>query len=131
MTADSDERIGIDGEPPEGQNSASLVDGRIVVDPGPPTDTAWTDLRIGLERAGVSLERLERHTRGNDSAPATPWDLAVDPFGELEAVHVTFGVGEAAAHGRRLERTGDVERVADDPVSYERTDRGCSGSPHR
>lgn len=70
MTADSDERIGIDGEPPEGQNSASLVDGRIVVDPGPLTDTAWTDLRIGLERAGVSLERLERHTRGNDPAPA-------------------------------------------------------------
>ncbi len=51
---------------------------------------------------------------------ATPWDVARDLFGDLEGIHVKFGAGEAAAHLERLERTGRVERVGDDPITYER-----------
>ncbi|MDQ2052301.1 MBL fold metallo-hydrolase [Natronolimnohabitans sp. A-GB9] len=59
MTDDSIERIGVGGGTPEGQNSAYLVDERVVVDPGPPTDDAWDDLLTGLERADVSPTDLE------------------------------------------------------------------------
>jgi len=46
---------------PEGVNSAYLLPAeRAVVDPGPPTDAAWRDLREGIEAADYRLDDLER-----------------------------------------------------------------------
>ncbi|USZ72937.1 MBL fold metallo-hydrolase [Natronosalvus halobius] len=48
-------RIPVGGGTPEGTNSAYLVDERVLVDPGPPTEAAWSDLQNGLE---IELETL-------------------------------------------------------------------------
>ena len=50
---------------------------------------------------------------------ATPWNLARDLFGDLEGIHVKFGAGEAAAHLESLEGEGVVERVREDPITYQ------------
>lgn len=50
---------------------------------------------------------------------ATPWEIAVDLFGELTGVHVKFGAGEANAHLASLSARGDVARVSTDPTTYE------------
>ncbi|MXV64401.1 MBL fold metallo-hydrolase [Natronorubrum sp. JWXQ-INN-674] len=114
MSADRIDRIGIGSGTPEGKNSAYLVDDRLVVDPGPPTDRAWTDLREGLERAGVSLPDLEYVLVSHwhvDHAGLAP-RLA-------EAADATLAMGEAdaplvAAYGsereRRLERDRETMR---------------------
>jgi len=52
------ERIAV-GSTTEGANSAYLVDGRVLVDPGPPVDTAWTHLRDWLEASLEALTDLE------------------------------------------------------------------------
>ncbi|QSW98858.1 MBL fold metallo-hydrolase [Haloterrigena alkaliphila] len=72
------------------------------------------------ERTRRVLTALERRADDDSDREGTsPWRLAVDLFGDLEGSHVKFGAGEAAAHCRRLERDGVVERVANDPVSYD------------
>jgi glyoxylase-like metal-dependent hydrolase (beta-lactamase superfamily II) len=52
-------RIPIGGGTPEGTNSAYLLPERgVLVDPGPPSERAWADLREGI-RAHATLEDLE------------------------------------------------------------------------
>lgn len=51
------------------------------------------------------------------SAP-TPWDIAVDLFGEMRGVHVKFGAGEAAAHLSSLVASGAVVAVSEDPLRF-------------
>ena len=53
--------------------------------------------------------------------PVTPWAVACELFGDLSGIHVKFGAGEVAAHLEALEAEGMLERVADDPVTYERS----------
>lgn len=52
-------RMPVGGGTPEGTNSAYLVDERVLVDPGPPTEAAWSDLRNGLEAELETLADLE------------------------------------------------------------------------
>lgn len=49
----------------------------------------------------------------------TPWKVARQLFGEMRAVHVKFGAGEAAAHLQLLDALDAVSSVATDPVCYE------------
>lgn len=48
----------------------------------------------------------------------TPWEVAVELFGEMHGVHVKFGAGEAAAHLAYLVESGDIEEIADAPIRY-------------
>ncbi|WP_265111641.1 MBL fold metallo-hydrolase [Halosolutus halophilus] len=74
----------------------------------------------------IRAHHRERSARARSSLEAagsgtmTPWELARDLFGDLAGIHAKFGVGEAAAHLRTLERDGRVERVTTDPERYER-----------
>lgn len=108
MAADSVERIGIDGETPEGRNSAYLIDDRVVVDPGPPTEDAWADLRAGLERAGVAVTDLE-------TVLVTHWHAdhagLAPRLADAAGASIAMGAGDAplvedyaAERTRRLER---------------------------
>jgi len=50
------ERIGVGTGSPEGANSAYLLPDRgVLIDPGPPTDEAWTTLTEGIDAAGRGL----------------------------------------------------------------------------
>ncbi|MFC4541716.1 MBL fold metallo-hydrolase [Halosolutus amylolyticus] len=75
-------------------------------------DDVRTHHRDRSRRVLAALEATER-------GPTTPWTLARDLFGDLAGIHAKFGVGEAAAHLRSLERDGRVERVTIDPERYE------------
>ena len=73
-----------------------------------------------LERDGNDEPRpSETNRTSGDDRGLTPWELAIDLFDDLEGIHVKFGAGEVAAHCRRLEREGRIERVGDEPVRYE------------
>lgn len=53
-------RVAVGAGSPEGVNSAYVLPDRgVVVDPGPPTDEAWTALRNGISRAGIAIEAVE------------------------------------------------------------------------
>jgi glyoxylase-like metal-dependent hydrolase (beta-lactamase superfamily II) len=53
-------RVTLDIANPEGANSAYVLpDSRTVVDPGPPTDEAWSRLCSGIEAAGLALDDVE------------------------------------------------------------------------
>lgn len=78
--------------------------------------------------APTRFETIREHhrTRGQrvldsvaDMDRPTPWDVAVDLFGEMHGVHVKFGAGEAAAHLEYLETAGDVASVSTDPLRFE------------
>jgi len=113
MTAESVRRIDIGGDSSEGTNSAYLVDDRAVVDPGPPTDRAWRDLREGLERADVSLRSrgrsrhaLARRSRRPRAATRDGRRRdARDGAGDAPLV-----ADYAAERARRLERDAEMMR---------------------
>lgn len=54
-----------------------------------------------------------------ETGPITPWAVARRLFGDMAAIHVKFGAGEAAAHLQLLVGLGAVERTATDPDRYE------------
>jgi glyoxylase-like metal-dependent hydrolase (beta-lactamase superfamily II) len=108
-------RIAVGSGTLEGTNSAYLLpEHGIVVDPGPPGERAWSDLRAGLADAGVALGDVE-------SVVVTHWH--VDHAGLAprlaEASGATIHMHERDApflrtyedtRDRRLER--DAERMA-------------------
>lgn len=51
----------------------------------------------------------------------TPWEVAVELFGEMRGIHVKFGAGEAAAHLVDLADSEVVSRVDEDPMRYDAT----------
>ncbi|WP_435064417.1 MBL fold metallo-hydrolase [Halobaculum sp. EA56] len=54
------ERIPVSAGGPEGTNSAYVLPERgVLVDPGPPGDDAWAELRAGLRDAEVALDALD------------------------------------------------------------------------
>ena len=54
------ERVAVGEGTPEGTNSAYVLSERgVVIDPGPPTESAWRDLRAGLDRAALELTAVE------------------------------------------------------------------------
>ncbi len=121
MAATSVSRIEIDGDGPEGGNSAYLVADRAVVDPGPPTERAWQALHAGLDRAGVAPTSLEyvlvTHWHA-DHAGLAP------RLAETADATLAMGVGDAAlvadyAHERerRLERDAAVMRRCGVPTA--------------
>lgn len=53
-------RIPVGGGSPEGTNSAHLLPDRgLLVDPGPPGDDSWADLRRGIEAASFDVESVD------------------------------------------------------------------------
>jgi glyoxylase-like metal-dependent hydrolase (beta-lactamase superfamily II) len=52
------------------------------------------------------------------SVPVTPWEVAKELFGEMQAYHVKFGAGEANAHLAHLAGLGAVTRTDDDPHRF-------------
>ncbi|GAA0654684.1 MBL fold metallo-hydrolase [Salarchaeum japonicum] len=46
-----------------------------------------------------------------ERGPATPWEVSADLFGDLHAIHVLHGPGEAYAHLDHLESEGVVSRT--------------------
>lgn len=53
-------RIPVGDGSPEGTNSAYLLPARgVVIDPGPPSDTAWTALRDGIADAGLAITDVD------------------------------------------------------------------------
>lgn len=64
------------------------------------------------ERARRTFERLDARSE------ATPWEVAVDLFGEMRGVHVKFGAGEAAAHLRSLASQSYLEQTGSDPSRF-------------
>lgn len=60
MTVPAIERIGVGTGSPEGANSAYLLPDRgVLIDPGPPTDEAWTALTEGIDAAGCALRAVD------------------------------------------------------------------------
>jgi glyoxylase-like metal-dependent hydrolase (beta-lactamase superfamily II) len=114
MTAESVRRIDIGGDSSEGTNSAYLVDDRAVVDPGPPTDRAWRDLREGLERADVSLRDLEAvlvtHWHADHAGLAPRLATAADATLAMGAGDAPLVADYAAERARRLERDAETMR---------------------
>lgn len=45
-----------------------------------------------------------------EQGSADPWTVSAHLFGDLKNIHVLHGPGEASAHLKHLENTGDVER---------------------
>ncbi|MFP9193495.1 MBL fold metallo-hydrolase [Natronosalvus vescus] len=108
-------RLSVGGGTPEGMNSAYLVDGRVLVDPGPPTDGAWEELRSGLE------SRLERLT-DLEYVVCTHWHadhVGLAPrLADAAGATIAIGAGDAPLLGeygsereRRLERDANAMRV--------------------
>ncbi|QCC60695.1 MBL fold metallo-hydrolase [Natrinema thermotolerans] len=108
MTADEITRIDVGGDAPEGTNSAYLVGDRAVVDPGPPTDRAWRDLRAGLERTGVEPAALEyvlvTHWHADHAGLAPRLAAAADAALAMGAGDAPLVADYAEARERRLER---------------------------
>lgn len=81
-----------------------------------------TTLVVDEEVAAVHAHHRERARRTFETLAtlesATPWEVAVALFGELDGIHVKFGAGEAAAHLRRLAALDLVERAAEEPLRY-------------
>jgi glyoxylase-like metal-dependent hydrolase (beta-lactamase superfamily II) len=75
------------------------------------------------ERARRVIERLD--ARGT----ATPWDVAVDLFGDLSGVHVKFGAGEASAHLRALAGDRYVEQIDTRPARYRLVETPAPDAP--
>ena len=114
MTTDSVDRIGVGGGSPEGANSAYLVDGRVVVDPGPPAESAWDDLRAGLERAGASIDDVETvlvtHWHVDHAGLAPRLAEAADATLAMGAGDAPLVADYATARERRLERDREAMR---------------------
>lgn len=68
-----------------------------------PTDRASHIIHHHEERAWRVLEVLDR------LGPADAWTVSADLFGDLEAIHILHGPGEAYAHLDHLRRDGAVE----------------------
>ncbi|WP_096391545.1 MBL fold metallo-hydrolase [Halopenitus persicus] len=81
---------------------------------------------LALDDRIEAIREHHRDRRGNvvdvlsarSPAPATPWEIAQDLFGELRGIHAKMGAGEAASHLEALVATGDAELVDDDPLRY-------------
>jgi glyoxylase-like metal-dependent hydrolase (beta-lactamase superfamily II) len=85
-----------------------------------PSDRAREILEHHRERTGAVIDVLERHDA------CTAWAVSHQLFGELEAIHILHGPGEAYAHLDHLERHGIVtledteyRLIDDDPDVYE------------
>lgn len=82
-------------------------------------ETVRTHHRTRSRRVFDCVTRMDR---------PTPWEIAVELFGEMHGVHVKFGAGEAAAHLAHLADSGDVAGVTDDPIRFA-SRRGPDATP--
>ncbi len=124
------ERVPVGDGTPEGTNSAYLLADRgVVIDPGPPTDRAWADLEVGLDRTGLTVEDLEyvlvTHWHA-DHAGLAP------RLAEVADATLAMGADDAPLIGeygterrRRLER--DAATLADWGVPEEAIEAVTSG----
>ncbi len=69
-----------------------------------PAGRAATILQHHRERTRRVIDALSR------LGPATPWAVSADLFGDLEAIHILHGPGEAYAHLHHLDSHGVVDR---------------------
>ncbi|QLG47728.1 MBL fold metallo-hydrolase [Natrinema halophilum] len=114
MTVETVSRIAIGGDVPEGANSAYLVDDRVIVDPGPPTDHAWHTLQNGLDRADVDRLDIEyvlvTHWHADHAGLAPRLAEEADATLAMGADDAPLIGDYAGARERRLERDGSVMR---------------------
>ena len=81
-----------------------------------PSERARTIIDHHRERTDRVLEVLDEH------GSADAWTVSAHLFGELEAIHVVHGPGEAFAHLDHLESEGYVERDGREYVLTRRPD---------
>lgn len=91
--------------------------------------------RIAQVRTHHHARLAELLRRLGDGRDRTLWELAQSmtwnrPWSEIPPLMRRVAASEAAAHVRRLERTGHVRRVADAPIRYVAVDGG-RGTPLR
>jgi len=107
-------RIPIGGGSPEGENSAYLLPERgLLVDPGPPGDDAWAQLREGIQDAGLDLADVEdvfvTHWHVDHTGLAVRVAEAADATISMHAHDAPLVGDYARERPRRLER--DDERL--------------------
>ena len=83
---------------------------------------AWPGHRDSIEDPADRAREIAVHHRERtervlsvlrERGTADAWTVSADLFGELEAIHIMHGPGEAWAHLDHLEREGIAERVGD------------------
>ncbi|WP_247004204.1 MBL fold metallo-hydrolase [Halosolutus gelatinilyticus] len=122
-------RVSVGGGSPEGTNCAYLLPARgVVIDPGPPSDTAWTALRDGIADAGIAITDVDHvlltHWHIDHAGLASRLADRADASIHAHADDTLLIGDYAAARERRcrrdrrvLERWGVPESVRDDVSS--------------
>ena len=116
----------------EGMNSAYLLpEAGVVVDPGPPTDEAWTSLRQGVADAGLSLDAIEHvlvtHWHSDHAGLACRLGDAADASVHLHADDAPLVGDYRTERGRRLERDAEALRRWGVPESTLTDQRDADG----
>ncbi|MFC4407713.1 MBL fold metallo-hydrolase [Haloarchaeobius iranensis] len=93
----------------EGGNSAYLLpDEKVLVDPGPPTESAWDRLRDGVTAAGLALEAIDHvlvtHWHADHTGNAARLHEAADATLAMHAHDAPLVADYAAERARRLDR---------------------------
>lgn len=116
----------------EGMNSAYLIpDAGVVVDPGPPTDDAWSSLRGGIVDAGLSLDAIEHvfvtHWHSDHAGLAYRLSDASNASVHLHADDAPLVGDYATERRRRLERDFEALRGWGVPESARTNQREADG----
>ena len=103
------ERIPVSSGGPEGTNSAYLLPERgVLVDPGPPGEAAWRELRAGLRSAGVDVDAVDHvvatHWHADHVGLTTRLAAAADATIHMHERDAPLLADYEAARERRLRR---------------------------
>lgn len=103
------ERIPVSSGGPEGTNSAYLLPERgVLVDPGPPGDDAWRELRAGLRSVGEALDAVDHvvatHWHADHVGLTTRVAAAADATIHMHERDAPLLADYEAARERRLRR---------------------------
>jgi glyoxylase-like metal-dependent hydrolase (beta-lactamase superfamily II) len=103
------ERIPVEAGGPEGTNSAyALPDCGLLVDPGPPGEAAWEELRAGLEEAAIALGSIDHvvctHWHADHIGLAARVETAADATIHMHERDTGLLASYAVARERRLDR---------------------------
>lgn len=86
------------------------------------------DAGIGDEDDPLPISNTVGDDDPTDGGGVTPWEIAVDRFGDMQGYHVKFGAGEAYAHLEDLVELGLATRRGDVPLEYRLADGPADGS---
>ena len=110
------ERIAVGEGSPEGTNSAyALPERGVVIDPGPPIESAWAALLEGLERADLAIEAVEyvlvTHWHADHAGLAPRLAAAADATLAMGEDDAPIVADYAVERERRLERDAETMRA--------------------